>query len=109
MISMTSPTIQPGAVTAADLYAEVSAARREIGAMLTKIEVMDARHLNMSATVIDHEGRLRTREAAAVPNAAARLETVERWQARASAVCATLGVLAGVLSGWITSLIVHAH
>lgn len=106
---MTSPTIPSGAITAADLYGEVSATRRDMATVLTKVEVMNARHTVVSAQVIDHETRLRTLELSAPDNARARLTAVERWQWRAAGIVSAFAVLGGVVAGLLEALIGHIH
>lgn len=104
---MTVPPIAPGQVTAADLYGEVTAARRDMATMLTKVEVMDDRYARHGMELTDHENRIRAIEASAVPKAGERLGALERWQWRQSGILAVLAVLAGIASGYLEQLLSH--
>ena len=109
MIIMTSPTIPSGQVTAADLFSEVTAARREIGQVLSHVAVMDARYQAMTMQLADHETRIRLTESKIPDNLQTRLGGVERWQWKAAAVIATLAAIAGLLSGYLGFLLGHFH
>lgn len=104
---MSDGQIQPGMVTAADLYGAVEATRREVGQILTKVEVMDDRHARIIGQVADHETRTRALEAAIPNRLIDRLVALEHWQWRAAGVVSVIAVLAGVLAGFMTALVAH--
>lgn len=104
---MTVPPIVPGQVTAADLYGEVTAARRDMATMLTKVEVMDDRYARHGMELTDHENRLRALEASAVPKGGERLASVEKWQWRTGGMLAVLAILAGIVAGFLEQLVNH--
>lgn len=104
---MSDGQIQPGTVTAADLYGAVEATRREVGQILTKVEVMDDRHSRFMAQVADHETRLRNTEAAIPNRLIDRLVALEHWQWRATGVVSVIAVLSGVVAGFLTALLAH--
>lgn len=109
MIIMTSPVIATGQVTAADLFSEVTAARRDISNVLTKVEVMDARHGAINAVVADHETRLRAVEGKVPDGLIGRLVSVEKWQLRAGAIIGFIALVVGVVSGYLSAILTHVH
>jgi hypothetical protein len=109
MIIMATPLIPPGQVTAADVFSEVSAIRRDVGQVLIKVEVIDSRHSVYTAQLADHEARIRAVEQQVPAQLAARLISVERWQWRAGGVVAALAVIAGLLGSLLGTLIAHSR
>lgn len=109
MGGMTSPAIPIGQVTAADLMGEVSAARRDIQGVLTRVEVMDTRHGTVSAHVADLELRMRVVEAAMPESLKSRLGQLERWQWKAAGAMAAVAIVVGLLAGWIGTLLGRLH
>lgn len=109
MIIMTSPPIPSGQVTAADLFSEITAARREIGQVLGQVAVIDARYQVMTVQLADHETRIRAAEGRLPDNLITRLAGVEKWQWKAAAVISTLAAVAGLLSGYLGFLLGHFH
>lgn len=57
----------------------------------------------------DHESRLRVLQDQMPPNLESRLVAGERWRWQVAGGLALLAVVAGVLSGWISELLAHAH
>lgn len=106
---MTGVPVQTGQVTAADLYGEVTAARRDIQNVLTKVEVMGSQNVTMAGQLADHEARIRLLDDRIPDHAAARLTAVERWQWRAAGAIGILAIIAGVISGWLASVLTHVH
>lgn len=106
---MTSPPIPSGTVTAADLFGEVTAVRRDVAALLGTVGIIDARYQAQAGQLADHESRIRTAEARLPDNLMTRLAAVERWQWKAAAVIATLAAVAGLLSGYVGFLLGHAR
>lgn len=106
---MTSPPIPAGNITAADLLGEVGAARRDIQAVMTKVEVMDARHTVTSAAVADHELRLRVVEGLVPSDLPSRIRALERWQWKAIGALAVVAIIVGIVSGYLGGLLEHAH
>jgi hypothetical protein len=104
---MSEGQIPSGTVTAADLYGAVEATRREVGQILTKVEVMDDRYVRVVAEIADHETRLRAAVALIPSRLPERLISLERWQWRAGGVVAAFAVLGGLVAGLIEALIVH--
>lgn len=96
-------------VTGWDLMAEVSATRREVGAVLTRVEVMDARQQLAAAQQADIETRLRAVQDAIPDRLDARLTAVERWQWRTGGAIAAVGVVFGLLGGLLGTLLSHVH
>lgn len=109
MITMTSPTIPTGQITAADLFAEVSATRREVAAALTQIQVMETRHAAINGDVTDHESRLRVLEGLVPIDLSRRLVSLERWQWKAAGAIAAVAIIFGALAGYLASLATHGH
>jgi Na+/phosphate symporter len=109
MITMSTPLIPPGQVTAADLLAETTAIRRDVAHLLVKVEVIDARDNAHATQLADHEVRLRTVERQIPEQLVARLASIERWQWRAGGVVAALAAVSGLLGSLLGSLIAHAH
>lgn len=101
--------IPPGGVSAADLYSEVSAARRDVAQILTKVEVMDDRHARQSVQLGDHESRLRALETYIPPGLSDRLTAVEHWQWRAAGIVAAFAVLGGVVAGFLEAVVSRIH
>lgn len=109
MITMWRDRIPTGSVTAADLFGEVTAARREIALVLSQVAVIDARHLTLTGQLGDHETRLRTVEDKVPDQLKPRLVSVERWQWKASAIIAACALVAGLLSGYLGFLLGHVR
>jgi hypothetical protein len=109
MIIMTTPLIPPGQVTATDVLVETSAIRRDVGQLLTRVEVINVRHQDQAAQLADHEARIRAVEQSIPPQLAARLVTVERWQWRAGGIVAALAAAAGLLGSFLGTMLAHAH
>lgn len=109
MGNMTTQPIVSGTVTAADLYGEVTATRREVGQILTKVEVMDDRYSRFSAQVGDHELRVRALESSIPAQLADRVISLERWQWRAGGVVAAFALLGGLVVGLVDALVFHVH
>ena len=109
MVIMTTPLIPPGQVTAADVLAETSAIRRDVGQVLIRVEVIDARHAAYGAQLADHEARIRVSEQRIPELLSARLAKVERWQWRAGGFVAALAAIAGLLGSLLGTLISHAR
>lgn len=107
MANVTISAIPPAQVTVADIYAEVRAMRDDVARALTRIEVADARHTLIIRQVDDHEARLRVIALEVPAKLTERLTVLERWQWRASAVVATVGVITGLISGSLGYLIGH--
>lgn len=84
----------PGQVTIADLFRVMSAIQSDLSKALTKLEVIDTRNTAADATSGDHENRLRKLESA--------------YQ-RVYGAAVAIGTVAGVISGWLSSLAHHAH
>lgn len=106
---MTTPLIPPGQITAADVLADTSAIRREVGQVLTKVEVIEARHVAYAAQLADHETRIRATESRIPELLSRRLAKIERWQWRAGGFVAALAAVAGLLGSLLGTLIAHAR
>lgn len=104
---MTSPAIPPGTVTAADLFGEVSAVRRDVAKVLSEVGIIDARYQAVAGQLADHESRTRAIEGRLPDHLITRLAAVERWQWKAAAVISTLAAVAGVLGGYMAFLLGH--
>jgi hypothetical protein len=104
---MSEGQIPSGTVTAADLYGAVEATRREVGQILTKVEVIDDRHSRVVVTVTDHETRIRALEGLVPVRLPDRIISLERWQWRAGGVVAAFAVLGGLVAGLIEALVAH--
>lgn len=109
MIIMTSPHIPSGTVTAADLFGEVTAVRRDVAEVLGKVGIIDARYQAVAGQLADHESRIRTVEARMPDNLIPRLTSLERWQWKAAAVISTLAAVAGLLGGYMGFLLGHVR
>lgn len=109
MIAMWRDRIQTGSVTAADLFGEVTAARREIGQVLSKVEVVSATQLTLAAQMNDHEIRIRSLDDQVPDSLTTRLVSVERWQWKASAIISAIALAAGLASGYLGFLLGHVH
>lgn len=106
---MSTPLIPPGQVTAADVLVEMSAVRRDVGQVLTRVEVIDTRGAVQAAQLADHEARIRQVEQRIPQHLSGRLAGVERWQWRAGGIVAALAAVAGLLGSLLGSLLSHAH
>lgn len=106
---MTSPAIPTGAVTAADLFAQVSAARQDLTLILTKVEVMSDRHDRMNRDLADVQSRMRALELSTPAKLAERVIALERWQWRAGGIVAAFAVLGGVVAGLLEAVIGRLH
>lgn len=96
-------------VTGWDIMTEVTGMRRDVSTVLTKVEVMSAQQALFTAQMSDVESRLRLVQAAMPEQLEARLTAVERWQWRTGGALAAVGVVAGLLGGWIGTLLGHVH
>jgi hypothetical protein len=109
MVTMTLPPMPDRPVTAFDLFAEVSATRRDVSELLIKAAVMAATQQLASAQMTDIEVRLRTLQGSVPDQLAARLTAVERWQWRTGGALAALATVLGFLGGYLGTLIAHLH
>lgn len=106
---MTSPPILTGQVTAADVLTEIGAARRDITTVLTKVEVLDDRYGRVLAQLGDHETRIRLLDDEMPKQLATRLLALERFQWKALGALVVVGIVVGVVAGWLGSLLTHIH
>lgn len=89
---MAPDQLPAGQVTIADLYRELTGLRTDLGKALTKLEVIDARNQTADRVDSDHETRIRGLEAF-------------KW--KLTGVALAVGVLSGLLSGYVTVLLSH--
>lgn len=106
---MSAADLPSAVITIGDLYRELVTIRTDMASMLTETKVIATRHEATQADLADHEGRLRGLEAAFPPQLANRLVSVEKWQLRAGAVVGFIGLVVGVLSGYLSALLLHVH
>lgn len=109
MITMNALPLPDRPVTGWDIMSEVTAMRRDVGTVLTKVEVMSAQQSLATAQMSDIETRLRLLQAAVPDQLQARLTTVERWQWRTGGALAASALIFGILGGWIGAVIGHIH
>ena len=76
-------------ITIADLFRVMSDIQANLAKALTKLEVIDARNVNADERHRDFEQRIRKLESA---------------KAKMAGVAATVGTIAGILSGYFASL-----
>lgn len=106
---MSSPLIPPGQITAVDLFSVLEATRRDIQNVLTRVEVLDDRYVRTNGDIHELDGRLRVVEGKIPDGLTARLRALERWQWKAVGALAVVAIAVGVLSGWLGSVLGHAH
>lgn len=109
MTGMTASELPSAAITIGDLYRELVTIRTDMASMLIETKVIATRHEATQADISDHEGRIRGIEAALPPQLSSRLVTVEKWQLRAGAVVGFIGLVVGILSGYLSALLLHAR
>lgn len=109
MDTMTAFPLPDRPVTGFDLMSELTATRREVGNVLTKVEVMSAQQALATAQMTDIETRVRALQAAVPDQLGARLTAVERWQWRTGGILAGWSAAIGFLGGYIGTLIAHLH
>lgn len=101
--------VRPGEVTAATLLTAFTDLHRDVSAVLSKVEVIEAGRTADRATLADHEARLRVIQDALPPALETRLIAGEKWRWQVAAVLGVVALVAGLLSGWVSSLLAHAH
>lgn len=101
--------IPPGLVTATDVMAAVDRLSANVATVLTKVEVMEASRRADTVQLADHEARLRVVQDAMPPNLESRLLSGEKWRWQVAAVLSFFAVVSGVASGWIGTILAHAH
>lgn len=101
--------VRPGEVTAATLLTAVTDLHRDISTVLTKVEVMEAGRRADAERLADHESRLRVIQDALPPGLETRLIAGEKWRWQVAGVLAVVALVASVLSGWVSTLLAHAH
>ena len=104
---MSIPAMSPVSITNDQLYAEIVGLRGDVRGALLRIEVTDAKAGQATAAIADHESRVRVLEAVIPDDLAGRLVAVERWQWRAAGAIAAVGVVAGLLGGWLATIVAH--
>jgi hypothetical protein len=109
MVTMASPPIPTGQITAADLFGEMSAVRREVSAMLGRVDVLYYQHGDMSKVVADHESRLRVLSDKVPPDIAQRLAAVEKWQIKATVMASGVAAAVSLVVEYVVSLVAHMH
>lgn len=82
--------LQPGMVTIADLYRELTGLRADVARALTRIEVIDSRNADADKAHADYESRLRVLEAF-------------RWKLAGMAI--VISVICGLASGYLAWLL----
>lgn len=107
MITMTQPPMIPAQLTADGLLRELVTIRVETQGIALKMEGLLARYETTTADVADHEARLRTMEGRIPRGLTDRLVTLEKWQLRAGAITGFIGLVVGVLSGYLSTLLMH--
>lgn len=106
---MTAMPLPPDHVTTTDLYGQLILIRTEIAEVKADTRVIAATGQLVRADVADHETRIRELQAAVPVKLSDRLAAVERWQVRAGAVIALIAAVAGVFSGYLSSLLFRVH
>lgn len=109
MITMNALPLPERSVTGWDIMAEVTAMRRDVGTVLTKVEVMSAQQQLATAQMSDIETRLRLLQAAVPDQLAPRLTAVERWQWRTGGALAAAALIFGIIGGYIGVVLGHIH
>lgn len=94
-------------VTGWDLMTEVTAVRRDVSVVLTKVEVMTATQQLASAQMQDIETRLRLLQAAVPDQLGPRLTAVERWQWRTTGAVSAVALVFGLLGGYLGTILGH--
>lgn len=107
MATMSATDLPPAAITIGDLYRELVTIRTDMASMLIETKVIATRHEADQAKIADHETRLRDIQALVPPQLSQRLVSVEKWQLRAGAVVGFIGLVVGVLSGYLSALLLH--
>lgn len=98
-----------GQVTAADVLSELGAARRDIATVITKVEVLDDRYGRVLAQLADHETRIRGVQDELPKQLAPRLLALERFQWKLLGALVVIGLVVGVVAGWLGSLLAHVR
>lgn len=92
LVAALTPNYTP--ITNADLYTEVIGMRAELRTALQEIAVIKVQRAGSDVLHNDHENRLRRIEADVI---------------RIRVIASTIGTIAGILSGYVSTLIAHAH